>query len=657
MSDDDDFTPKLGKIRSTGSKRGKKYLNRVLQAVALAGGRRGRKSAGKSGKAFGRGAGAASVLGARDHYAVYRQRRVIIQTRIINIKKKGIGAARAHLRYVQRDGVTREGMPGELYGKDHDRVDGRAFLDRCQDDRHQFRFIVSAEDGDQYDDLKPLIRRLMNGMEEDLGTRLDWVAVDHYNTGHPHSHVVLRGKNDRGRDLVIAPNYLSYGMRERAAEIVSFDLGPRTDLEVERRLQREVEQERFTSLDWRLQKGCDDRGVVKLHSLTSRAFKQTCYAGRVQKLKRLGLADEIAPGTWRLSLDLEARLRALGLRGDIIKTMHRDLGDARVPSEYAIYDPTDSNARPIVGRVATKGLTDEITDRRYLIIEGTDGYAHYVNAGFLDDEANPIREGNIASVAPRPVKVRPADRTVAEIAAANGGRYDVDIHLRHDSTASAAFAETHVRRLEAMRRLSNAVERTPEGTWLIAPGHLERALDYERQRARLTPVVVEVLSRVSVEQQVSADGATWLDGELVRAAPTPLRDAGFGHEVRDAMARRRLWLVEQQLAKESQGGVAYRANLLAVLRRRELVRVGAQLSEELGLRFVETPQDRTIAGIYRRPVDLVSGRFALIETPSREFSLVPWRPMLERNLGREVSGIVRRDGISWTIGRSRGLAR
>ncbi|MCC6912747.1 MAG: relaxase/mobilization nuclease and DUF3363 domain-containing protein [Rhodospirillaceae bacterium] len=657
MSNDDDFTPKLGKIRAQGSKSGKKYLHQVLRAVAMAGGKKERRSAGKGGKPFGRGAGAASVLGTRDRYAAYRQRRVVIKTRIVKIKDKGLGAARAHLRYIQRDGVQRDGSPGELYGRDADRIDGKAFLERCEGDRHQFRFIVSAEDSERYEDLKPFVRRLMARMEQDLGTKLDWVAVDHYNTGHPHSHVVLRGKDDRDRDLVIARDYLSRGMRERAAEIVSFDLGPRTDLDVEQRLHREVEQERFTSLDWRLQQGCDDRGVVVPHSLTADAFQQTCYAGRLQKLKRLGLGDEIAPGTWRLSPDFEARLRELGLRGDIIKTMHRELGGTRAPADCAIYNPADAAARPIVGRVAAKGLTDEITDRRYLIIEAADGYAHYVDAGILDDEADPIREGSIVTVSPKSVAPRAADRTVAEVAAANGGRYSVDIHLRHDPTATAAFAETHVRRLEAMRRLTQAVDRTPEGVWLVAPDHLERAAAYERKRAQFTPVVVEILSRVSIERQATADGATWLDGELVRAAPTPLRDAGFGREVRDALARRRLWLMEQHLAEDREGSIVYRANLLSVLRRRELARVGAQLSDELGLRFADVREGHKIAGTYRRPVDLVSGRFALIETRSKEFSLVPWRPVLERSLGKEVSGIMRGDGVSWTIGRTRGMSR
>ena len=55
----------------------------------------------------------------------------------------------------------------------------------------------------------------MRQMEEDLGTKLDWVAADHFNTGHPHSHIVVRGRDDEGNDLVIVRDYISHGMRAR----------------------------------------------------------------------------------------------------------------------------------------------------------------------------------------------------------------------------------------------------------------------------------------------------------------------------------------------------------------------------------------------------------------------------------------------------------
>ena len=229
----------------------------------------------------------------------------------------------------------------------------------------------------------------------------------------------------------------------------------------------------------------------------------------------------------------------------------------------------------------------------------------------------------------------------------------IDIHLRHDPTASAAFAETHVRRLEAIRRLGGQVERETDGSWKISPDHLERAAVFERSQAQLSPVTVETLSMVPLQRQTGIEGATWLDRELVAEKPVALRDLGFGREVRDALTRRRQWLIEQGFAREEQDRTLYRGNMLTQLRDRELSHVAGQLPGELGLADSEGRSGMRIEGVYRRHVDLASGRFAVIEK-SREFTLVPWRPVLERNLEKSVSGVMRGDAISRTLGRQRG---
>jgi len=656
--DDDDFKPKLGKIRSRGSKGGRKFLHQVLAASNLArGGAGGVRKSRFTGSRIGRGAGVGRVLANRDCYAAFRQRRVIIKSRIVKLAGKGMAkgmeSARAHLRYIQRDGVTREGEPGELYNAEQDRADGRAFLERSEGDRHQFRFIVSAEDGAEYDDLKPLTRRLMTRMEEDLGTKLDWVAVDHYNTGHPHTHILVRGRDERGKDLIIARDYITTGMRERAAEIVSLDFGPRSDFEIENRLRREVEQERLTSIDRRLIRDMDDTGLI---AATDRgAFQQSLRVGRLQKLRRLGLAEELRPGQWRLEAGLEDTLRRMGERGDIIKTLHREMAGkdiARSPGDYAILDPGDPTANPVIGRVVARGLSDELKDRHYLIVDGVDGRTHYVDIG-RGEATEPTPDGNIVRVTPKNIEPRRVDRTVAEVAAANDGRYTIDLHLQHDPRATEEYAETHVRRLEAIRRATGGVAREPDGTWIIAPDHLDRVVEYERSLARAAPVVVEKLSHLTLDQQVGTDGATWLDRELVSDHPEPSRDSGFGREVREAQARRRQWLIAEGLAHEEQDRIVYRANMLATLRRRELARVAGQLSNQLGLAYVETRSGEPVEGTLRRSVELASGKYALVEN-SREFTLVPWRPVLERHIGKQVSGVMRGDGISWTIGRQRG---
>ncbi|CDX57966.1 conserved hypothetical protein [Mesorhizobium plurifarium] len=647
---DDEFRPKLGKIGSRGSKEGKRFAGQVRAAINRAGGMP-KRGARFTGSRVGRGGAAAALLKSRDRYAAFRQRRVVVKARIVKLAGKGADGARAHLRYLQRDGVTRQGEPGGLYGADSDQVDAKAFIDRADGDRHQFRFIVAAEDGVEYDDLKPLTRRLMAQMEEDLGTKLDWVAVDHFNTGHPHTHIIVRGRDDRGENLVIAREYISSGLRERAAELVGLDLGPRTDREIEQRLRQEMEQERFTSIDRQLLRMRDSEGLVAPDGRD--AFRQTLHQGRLRKLERMGLAAEIGSGRWRLDDELEATLRRLGERGDIIKIMHRELtskGLARSAADCVVHD-AGQNAEPVVGRVVARGLADEINDRHYLVVDGLDGKSHYIDIG-RGEATEPTPEGSIVRVTPRSTEPRQVDRTIAGIAAAHDRRYSVDIHLKHDPSATERFAETHMRRLEAIRRVTGRVERQPDGTWIIAPDHLDRVADYERQRARVEPVVVEKLSPLPLERQVGFDGATWLDGELVSAAAQTLRNSGFGREILEAQAARRQWLIAQGLAHEQQDRIVYRANMISILRQRELNRMVDQLSSELALSYFEAKPGDRLEGKMLRSVELASGKYAVIEK-SREFTLAPWRPVLDRHIGKDVSGNVGGEGISWSIGRQR----
>jgi hypothetical protein len=239
------------------------------------------------------------------------------------------------------------------------------------------------------------------------------------------------------------------------------------------------------------------------------------------------------------------------------------------------------------------------------------------------------------------------------VAGANDGRYDIDAHLRHDPTATQDFAEAHVRRLESLRRAGAGVTRDPSGIWTIAPDHLERVAAHETVMLRDRPVAIATLSALPLDKLVDADAATWLDREALADAPTPIRDAGFGHDVEAAQARRRQWLIAQGFAEENEGAVTYRPDMLAALQRRELLRVAGQLSSELQLPFVEAAPGSRVDGLYRRPVDLASGRFALVER-SRDFTLVPWRPVLDARIGKPVAGILRESGVSWAFGRGRG---
>lgn len=671
--DGDRFEPRLGRSRRDTVRTPTTLRTALMGRVARAGGNPRRLPSAVPGasaqrapsslpgrfNARGRGAKIAAGFPRGSGWSFDRQagarvrpRRVTVKVRIVKAAGKA-GGMQAHLRYLEREGVSREGKPGRLYSTFTDDADRGAFIERGLEDRHQFRIILSPEDGAAYEDLKPFTRDVMAQVETDLGTTLDWVAVDHHDTGHPHVHVVVRGVTEDGKILNIAGDYLSHGIRHRAGEVLTRDLGPQTELEVQRQLEHEVEAERLTRLD-RTLIGRAEQGVIDLRmddpgTDFGRAHRQLLIA-RARQLERMQLATPEGPLRWSLSPDAEDVLRRMGERGDIIKAMHRAMTEAKLERSPLLYTIHDRDAAPVIGRVVARGLADEQGDRRYLVIDGIDGRSHYVDIGEAEGSF-PV--GSIVRLSNRSTEPRQADRTVAEIAAANEGRYSIDIHLQHDPTASEAFAATHVRRLEAIRRTTGAVERERDGTWTIAPDHLDRVRDYEQRLAQARPVAIETLSTVPIERQIGAEGATWLDRQLTREVNQERAGHGFGRDVRQALVRRQQWLIEQGLMQRDGNDVLFRKDILDVLRQREVRQVGSQLEARIGKSFVDPIPGVRVDGVYRQTVDLASGRFALIEK-SLEFTLVPWRPALERHIGRAVSGIPHGGGFDWTIGRGRG---
>ena len=372
------FEPSLGRGSSGATPHGRKYLNTVIVEAARAGARLRTQARIFTGARIGRGAVAARML-RMDQTRVFG-RRAIVKTRVVRMGPRAIAAARMHLNYIQRDGVKLDGGPGQLYCADEDDADGRLFLRPFAGDRHHFRLVVSPEDGAEYEELKPLIRRFMGCMEEDLGTKLAWVAADHVDTLHPHTHIMLRGSDDRGDGLVIAPDYVRYGMGDRVAGLVSLDLGPRTEAEIRQRLHLEVEAEQLTSIDRELFARMDDDCCV---SAGGRDMSQhAIWTGRLRKLESLGLAEKLSGNRWQLGDDVEPMLRRLGQHGHAVRTVERDLAVAGVKRARAEQIVHRSSAAVLAtGRVLAHGFSGDDNGRRYLIIDGLDGRCHHVELG------------------------------------------------------------------------------------------------------------------------------------------------------------------------------------------------------------------------------------------------------------------------------------
>jgi type IV secretory pathway VirD2 relaxase len=577
---DDQLHIRPGRVRdgNRGAQRPKTFAGEVMRAAKKAGhlGSTIRSSQGRSRSRFGRGRRAAASLRLRSN-----ARRVVLKARIVRHSGTRFRSAPLpkHLAYLKREGVTRDGADARMFDAASDEADEHAFAERTEDDRHHFRFIVSPEDAGELESLRTFTRELMQDVERDLGTKLDWVAVDHWNTDNPHIHVLVRGRAEDGEDLVISRDYISGGFRDRAAERVTLELGPRSEHEIRTTLEREVGSERWTSLDRVLREVADEGGgVADLRPGGSEDPEtQRLLIGRATKLERLGLAEQIGPAQWSLKPGLESSLRELADRGDIIRTMHRAMsGSGREPdvTQFAMHGGEPD--QPVLGRLVERGLDDELKGTAYVVIDGADGRTHHLRFSDLEFTGD-ARPGAI-------VETRAYEDA--------GGRHRVSLATRSDH---------------------------------------------------------------SIEAQARAPGATWLDRQLL-AKGTTLSTSGFGGEVREAMEKRVDYLVEQDLARRQGQRIVFARDLLSTLRGRELNETGARLSVEAGLPYRTTAIGEHVSGVYRQRVTLSSGRFAMIDDGA-SLQLVPWRPALEQQLGKQVGGVMGSAGnVDWAFGRKRGIS-
>jgi type IV secretory pathway VirD2 relaxase len=391
----DDFDPRPARSQDGKGARPTGYARQVLRRVGAAR-RRSRLPLIPPGVCHrGQGTGARAAAG----LMAPNCRRVVIKTRYTVIAGS-LHAASLHMKYIVRDGVSRDGKGGRAYDAASDDADVRQFLRHSSNDRYQFRFLVSAEDGARLHDLRAFTRALMAQMQHDLDSNFDWIAVDHFNTGHPHTHIVVRGRDHKDKTLIIASDYLCHGLRARARALVSLELGPEGEMERLHKRINEVAQERFTDLDRSLLARAKD-GVLAIAAIENGdPIGHTLRVGRLKTLQQLGLAQERQTGVWALGADLESRLHQLGERADKFKMMQRALKEAGIDRGAAALALFERGARkaPLLGRLVGVGSIDDITDRTWVVIDAVDGRIHYAELGRLKPVERP-RQGDLVLLA------------------------------------------------------------------------------------------------------------------------------------------------------------------------------------------------------------------------------------------------------------------
>ena len=540
-----DVRPRLGGY--VERERGLRFRSSLLRRVARMGGptsrsdASGQKTSKSSRRAHWdpRGSKAAYVLP-----AAALSRRVVVKARYQEMGEYGRKAARLHLDYIQRDGVERDGSRGKLYDG-NGAADPQQFGEPLEGEKRQYRFILSPEDASQME-LGDFTRRLVGQMEKDLGRELHWAAVDHYNTDQPHAHLVIRGVDKTGKELFIDGQYLAHGIRTRARELVTEELGLRTEDELERQLSKEIGQERLTSIDRRIQAQMKD-AMLDVREYPSRPWaraERLRIVGRMATLEKLGLARCLGGAHWRLQPEWDSTLKGMGERNDIIKRMHAALGSD--PSRYRSFLDRRPPDGPVEGIVRHKGLHDELRGTLFAAVETISGETYYVPLSGQTAEAT--RVGDIVrATVEEESRLKSSDVRLARLAAANGGQYSAKVHRRSiaadlvtvqtirgpQQVSADEFVEVHEKRLHRLAGLGVGVKRQADGQWVVPADLEQRMRDLDEQRPQ-TRTTVRVLTSLDVQAQAKVKGPTWLDSvpDAVRAP------FGFGAQVEQAMARR-----------------------------------------------------------------------------------------------------------------------
>lgn len=360
--------------------------------------------------------------------------RAVVKIHSTKMGGTGVARAKAHAKYLERDGVGKDGEEPKSFNQKKTDVDLGEFIDRCKDDRHMFRVILSPEAGEELD-LEKYTKDLMAQVESDLKTKLEWAAVAHYNTDNPHVHLMMRGVDRKGKDLFINKDYLTRGIRERAREIATNHIGPRTQAQIQRGKEREILAERFTSLDRALVEKSEEiiqpnpsnanehstpsSEKTPSHSKSSATTtikestpnyqiidmrpdhsnlgvkelqKRALLLRRLQALETMGLAKNEGANQWKIPLDMKAQLKSLALQKDIIRRMYA--AKQTNPRDWA---HTGTKAPPL-GLLVGRGLSDDHKGIEYLIVEAADGKVYHLDqAKDAGDEERP-NIGDIVSI-------------------------------------------------------------------------------------------------------------------------------------------------------------------------------------------------------------------------------------------------------------------
>jgi type IV secretory pathway VirD2 relaxase len=624
---------------------------KLVQSVKSAMRKSGRTGAGKNKgmRLAGRGAGVAANKSGRSQ-------RVIVKARVVAVPKAGGKAAvMRYLGYIEKEGGAKDGGLSERFGEDGPVSEKQLdeFADKCAEDRHSFRLILSPENGNDMD-LEQHTKDLMKQMEKDLGTKLEWTAAEHHDTDNSHVHIMVRGVDEKGADLVINKDYISHGIRARSGELATRELGYRADLDVYQGLQRGVQRAGWTGLDAELLREQTGSANNRLDFGRTPASdfakaKRELKLERLGVLKNHGLAEQVAPGRWRISEEARTTLQSMSSETARAGLLNPHL-IAEQTKEHTAPDKETLKLAPVRGVVLDRGMANSLTGTEYIVVGGYDGKVHYSTVGHYSERhlSHPAKVGDsIALRVATPSAAGSADRNVLK--RTENGIYDPSKHLVEvnswregvlpNNATPEEYVDAHCKRMDALATRGH-IKALPDGRYEVPKDLVQRIeADPALNRDRQGIVRVDIESRGPVKNTARVAAQSFLDGELVAGTASQLRTqqnrTRTQAQLLEALEARTDKLIELRLAnRNSDGTVTLAANYQIALRERELSDANNRLAGKYG-QPVNMDEARRFQGRVEKIEQLPSGPHAVIVSGDT-FAVVPAKGGLEKMEGREV---------------------
>lgn len=573
-------------------------------------------------------------------------RRVMVKVRVVQMTPGARKALMTHVRYVAREGAGAGGEQGQFFDAREDAVDASRFAGRCEHDRHHFRLIVNPEDGRDLPDLKAFTRRFMDQVATDMGTPLEWVAGEHYDTGRPHLHILLRGKRDDGRNLVLPRDYVSHGLRQRSQELATEILGPRQERAAS---ERDVTADRFTRLDQTL------IGEVRDGHLTLDGLPEAQRSDALRRLVHLearGWVQRERPGLWSVPGDLRETLSRVGEREAREAAAAKAIWGGRWGGEMERLQPLEIKpGERLVGAYAgVQPIGPYGNGPQALVMETLDGRLGHVRLPSLDSALilDRVPERAIIEVRGSARPERASDRTIAEIASERGGTYSAADHQTTRPGDSPAFIERHVRRLEAMSR-AGACRALGDGRFAVPADYLSKASAADQARHGAVDLEVRVLDVRPLELQPQARGVTWLDKVAGGLARGPEAGA-LADEVKALGLQRAQVLKSWGIGSGAPMGLGEgdRQKLWAMELESQMERLG-----QTGKPLVIAQDGQRFSGVYLDRAHMGSRTYAVIESKAA-VTLAPWRAAMEACRGQALTGVLQGGQVDFRFGQPLG---